>query len=199
MQTLYVDDVRVASTPLDGCAGIFADQFDARSYANNDGTVNWAGDWTEIKESNGPTQGDIQVRSEINNYQLRVRDDGYGLWRSADLSGASQATLSLDYKRKNLDSSSDYVTVDVSSDGGSTWTELDRFQGSGSDNLYQNRYYDITAHATADTRIRFLGSSSLGGTDEVWFDDIEIVKWGHSAFLRLKRRKAECPPTHNRS
>ena len=175
MQTLFVDNVRVASTPLAGCAGTFGDQFDAKAYNNSDGTLPWASDWTEIKESDGPTKGDIQVRNEINNYQLRVRDAGYGVWREADLSGTSQATLSLDYKRINLDSSSDYVTVEVSSDGGSTWTELDRFQGGGSDNLYQYRYYDITDHATANARIRFLGSSGLGGTDEVWFDDIEIV------------------------
>ena len=174
-QTLYVDNMRVASTPLAGCAGIFADEFDTKSYANNDGTLNWAGDWTEIKESNGPTQGDIQVRREINDHQLRVRDDGYGVWREADLTAAGTATLILDFKRIGLDSSSDYVTVDVSSDGGSTWTELDRFAGSGDDNLYQFRYYDITAHATANTRIRFLGSTTLGGTDQVWFDDIEIV------------------------
>ena len=175
MQTLYVDNVRVASSPLGGCAGVFGDEFNVKSYANNDGTLTWAGDWTEIKESDGPTRGDIQVRNEINDYQLRVRDDGYGLWRAADLSGSTQVTLSLDYKRINLDSSSDYVTVDVSSDGGSTWTELDRFEGGGNDTLYQYRYYDITGHAAADTRIRFLGSAGLGGTDEVWFDDIELV------------------------
>jgi len=174
-QTLYIDDMRVASTPLTGCAGVFADQFDTKSYANNDGTLNWASDWTEIKESDGPTKGDIQVRNEINNYQLRVRDGGYGVWREADLTAAGQATLILDFKRVGLDSSSDYVTVDVSSDGGSNWTELDRFAGSGNDNLYQFRYYDITAHATVNTRIRFLGSATLGGTDEVWFDDIKIV------------------------
>ena len=175
MQTLFVDNVRVASSPPAGCAGTFGDVFDVRSYSNNDGTLNWASDWTEIKESDGPTSGDIQIRNEINNYQLRVRDYSYGVWREADLSGASQATLSLDYKRLKLDSSSDYVTVDISSDGGSTWTELDRFEGGGDDNLYQYRYYDITAHAAANTRIRFLGSPDLGGQDQVWFDDIEIV------------------------
>jgi len=174
-QTLFVDKVRIGSSPPSGCAGTFGDEFNTRSYANNDGTLNWASDWTEIKESNGPTSGDIQIRNEINNYQLRVRDDSYGLWREADLSGSSVATLVLDHKRDGLDSSSDYVTVDISSDGGSSWTELDRFEGGGSDSLYQFRSYDISGHATANTRIRFLGSPSLGGQDEVWFDDIEII------------------------
>ena len=36
-------------------------QFDNRSFSNNDGTMNFASDWTEIGEDDGPTQGDVKV------------------------------------------------------------------------------------------------------------------------------------------
>ncbi len=56
--------------------------------------------------------------------------------READLSQAGAATLSFDYWRKDLSGSSDYVALEVSYNGGSSWIELDRFTGTADDGAY---------------------------------------------------------------
>jgi hypothetical protein len=67
--------------------------------------------------------------------------------------------------------------VDVSDDGGATWSELDRFEGEGqgtADPTYQSRSYDITGYRAPNTRIRFLSSPDFGQQDIVYFDNVEI-------------------------
>jgi len=161
-----------------GCNGTFRDEFNAVSYGNNDGTLSWSGDWVEINESNGPTEGDEQVLDIDGPYQLRVRDNdggGEGVEREVDLTGAESATLSFIYRRKDLDDSNDYVRLEISSNGSAgPWTEIARFQGAASDSGYQPFSQDISAYISANTRIRLLSSPDMGGKDVVFFDNIQI-------------------------
>lgn len=155
----------------------FRDEFNAVSYSGSDGTATWATDWLEINESDGPSSGDERVTSDSGSNRIRVKDNdggGEGVEREADLSTFATATLTFVYRRDGLDDSSDYVTVDVSANGGSSWTELDRFAGSATDSDYVSASYDISAYLASNTRIRFLSSSSMGGSDKVWFDDVQI-------------------------
>ena len=93
-----------------------------------------------------------------------------------DLSGAATASLDYEYRRMGLDSASDYVSVEVSTNGTSgPWTELTRHDGSGNDSVYQPANHDITPFMSAATRIRFVTSATMGGTDTVWFDNVEIA------------------------
>ncbi|MBU0481919.1 MAG: LamG domain-containing protein [Proteobacteria bacterium] len=159
----------------------FADNFDLRAYTNNDGSANWATNWLEISENDGPTNGDEQVVTDLgNNYSLQVKDNdgsGEGVQREADLSLFTTAILSFDYRRNGLDGASDYVAVYASGDGGGSWTELPggRFAGPGNDAAYQSFSYDISLYIAANTRIRFLSSSTLSNNDIVYFDNIEIA------------------------
>ena len=76
----------------------------------------------------------------------------------------------------NLDSSSDYTSVEISANGAAgPWNELTRHSGPGNDSSYQPASHPITAYISANTRIRFKTSSSMGNTDTVWFDNVEIV------------------------
>jgi MSHA biogenesis protein MshQ len=152
------------------------DEFNDREYSNNDGTQSWTTNWSEIGESNGPTSGDVQVRGNAGEeYVLRIADDDRGAWREADLSGATSATLSFDYRRNALDGYWDYVAIEVSSDGGANWTELDRFRGPDNDSSYQSVSYDISSYIASETRIRLISSSFLGSNDRVYFDNIQIA------------------------
>ena len=168
--------------PADSCVDNFSDEFNARVFSNNDGSKPWASAWLEVNESNGPTSGDIQVRSDLgHNYVLRIRDNdggGEGVQREVDISNYTTAILNFTYSRNSLDGKSDYVHIDASSDGGSTWTEVSRIEGPGTDDTYLPFSKDISSFISNNTRIRFISSSTLGGTDEVYFDNIEIAVSG---------------------
>ncbi|MEN8802548.1 MAG: hypothetical protein ABF297_11275, partial [Thiogranum sp.] len=90
-------------------------------------------------------------------------------------SGATTATLSFDYRRSGLDRASDYVKLEISSNGAAgPWAELTRFQGSATDSAYQSFSQDISAYISATTRVRLITSPTMGATDTVMFDNIQI-------------------------
>ena len=163
------------------CNGTFRDEFNSTNYTGNDGTLTWTGDWQEVNESDGPQRGDEQVAPDPTAWstpgtdQARVRNSAEGLQRELDLTGAGTATLSLYYRRNYLDSSSDYVSVQMSSNGtAGPWTEVARFQGGGTDQFYIPISTDVSAFISATTAIRLISSPTLGSRDDVWFDNIQI-------------------------
>jgi hypothetical protein len=176
-----------ASTPAGGdnawltlfsSTSTFRDEFTSASYANNHGTNAWATNWTETGEGTNPTGGDIQIVSDGGNNRLRVQDNNLSVQREANLNGVTSATLSFSYRRNDLDGTTDYVAIEVSANGGGSWTELDRFQGPADDGGYSAESYDLTPYIATNTRIRFLSSSGLGGNDQVYFDNVEISTSG---------------------
>lgn len=180
---LYVEGGGDAGGTIDpppdegSCNGTFRDEFSVRSFGNNNGTLNWSSNWLEVGESDGAISGDVHIMADQSNYQLRIRDNdngGEGVERVADLSGATLATLTFDYRRMNLDTSSDYVAVYLSSTGtAGPWTLVD-YIGTSNDSSYQSYSRDISAYISANTAIRLRSSSSMGSTDTVWFDNIQI-------------------------
>lgn len=163
------------------CDGNFRDEFNNVSYAGSNGTLTWATDWLEINEIDGPGAGDEQIRRDGmmgSAYSLRIRDNdggGEGVQREVDLSGAGSASLSLFYRRSGLDNLNDYVGLEISANGAAgPWMEIDRYEGAATDPVYRQINYDISSYISANTRLRLLTSSSMGNTDTVWFDDIEI-------------------------
>ena len=162
--------------------GTYRDEFNSSAYSGNDGTLTWSGNWQEINESDGPVRGDEVVTTDplanpsSPSNQLRVRNDGEGVMREADLSGAVTATLSLQYRRENLDNAGDYVAVEVSTNGTlGPWTEIVRFAGPANDTAYQSFSQDISAYIDANFAIRFISSPDLGNRDDVWFDEVQIL------------------------
>lgn len=153
----------------------FRDEFNVRSYNNNNGTANWATNWLEINESDGPTGGDLQVLTDTSSDVLQIKNRNKGVQRGANLSGYDTATLSFTYRRNELDNTNDYVTISISNNGGSSWTELDRFQGPTNDSGYIAWSRDITSYMSSNTRIRFYSSPNLGANDRVYFDNVEIA------------------------
>ena len=99
---LYDDRaVRVASGKL------MRDNFDGLAYDGDAGNTYWSGDWQELGETDGAGSGRVQIVSAAECASggcLRlggggVSLNGRGLWREADLTGATSATLSFSYRR----------------------------------------------------------------------------------------------------
>jgi len=162
----------------------FRDEFTAVSYAGNNGTQNWTGNWVEFNDDGSASGADEQVVTDAGDYSLRVTDNdggGEGVYRQADLTGfdaSATATVSFDYRRDALDNANDYVAIQVSANGGGSWTELARFAGPTNDAAYQSASYDITSYMAANTRVRFISSANLGASDRVYLDNVQIaVTW----------------------
>jgi len=159
------------------CDGTFRDEFNAVSFTGNDGTLDWTDNWGDVGENDGPGSGDILVTNDDSNYQLQTRDNGAGgsgVWREANLSGASSATLSYVYRR-DLKDSDDYTKVEIRDGNTATpWAELTRHQGNAKDNNYQSASHDISPYISDRTQIRFLTSPDMGNNEEVFFDNIQI-------------------------
>jgi len=150
------------------------DEFTTASYSNNDGTANWASDWSEGSDPGGATGGNVQISGgelRLDNHDNRSLEV---ISRAADLDGAKLVTLSLDFRAQGGLETNDAVAIEVSSNGGGSWTTLETWDGftgttSGS------RSYDISAYATADTQIRFRILDGYLGADEFFYvDDVQI-------------------------
>lgn len=155
-------------------AAIFTvrDNFTTVSYSNNDGTVNWSGDWQELNDDGSPVFDPNQAMG-ISDGQLYVRRIASGLtviYRDANLSGATSATFSFDYTTVNLEDG-DVLRVAVSPDGGSSWVVLEALEGAGSG----SRSYDITAFMGSITRVAFYPSLGLDFGEYFIFDNVEIA------------------------
>ena len=172
----YVAGSTFVTAPSDTTNNV-RDEWNSAAFTNNNGNVNWSGNWIEVGEADGANAGDVSRVTDLSSGRLRIQDNdngGEGVQRQVNLGAATEATLSFDYRRVGLDSSSDYVAISVSSNGGSAWTEVDRIAGPNNDSNYLSTNYNISAYIATNTQVRFLSSPTMGGTDIVYFDNIDI-------------------------
>ena len=141
------------------------DNFGSDSYSINDGSVAWSGSWTENDTSGGGSSGgNIKIDGAFG-LRLKTWSSSENIYRQVDLSTAVWATLTY-----NVDSgmSGDTTCVEISSNGGSSWTTLIDY--SSTVDTFES--FDITAYASVNTQIRFRSMSN--GNDSIYFDNIQI-------------------------
>ena len=154
----------------------FRDDFSSASYANQDGTLSWALDWSEAGDNGSPASGSIRIAA--NSIEMRGGGSavtalgGPYIEREADLSAYSNATLFLDYRESGNWDPSDQVEIYVSSDGGANWTLIKTFAGN-QENYFQSFSYDITAYIATNTRIAFVEKADSNG-EAFYFDNVQI-------------------------
>ena len=155
-----------------GTISTFLDQFSSVSYSNNDGTANWSGNWVENDKNGGDASGGL---FQVNGGRLVLRADRTGDWiyREANLSGATSATLSLNYVNALI--GDDTFVIQVSRDGGTTYTNLpggnfSNTTTSGSGILS----FDLTSFISANTRIRVYESNDSAAS-HLYLDNIQIT------------------------
>ncbi len=149
-----------------------SDRFNSISYSGSDGTQDWSGDWQEIGESDGPDAGDVRVVDSFVSNALRIGRfaEGKGLLRQADLSDTDFAELTFNWWRGGPYYHNN-TTVDISDDGGSSWTTLLTIPDGHSIWLH-SEVFDISAYADPNTQIRFIANQN--GNGYVYFDDIQV-------------------------
>jgi outer membrane lipoprotein-sorting protein len=150
------------------------DEFTTASYNNNHGTANWASGWIETNDTGGATSGDVLI---VGGALVLENSDGgsfESIARAVDLSAATSATLTFDFGTTNGVDTSDAVVMEVSADGGTTWTTLETFTGINGSST-GSRSYDISAFASASTQIRARITNNYGGGgEEFYLNNIQI-------------------------
>lgn len=154
-----------------GNAATVRDDFVNRVYSNNDGTVNWNGDWVEVDgNGGGPTGGNVWITGGSDELRLEDRFDTGGTpsaTREANLAGATVATLNFDWRTTSGVDASDEVVVEISANGGGTWTVLETFTNLVGANS-GSRSYNILPYVAANTQVRFRVTNLYGGTQETF-------------------------------
>jgi subtilisin family serine protease len=170
-----VKQITVNAVVMTQAAANVRDNFETGSFANNDGSHRWWGDWVEQNDNNTPYNGKISIGwLDRGGNRLIIGSNG-ALWRKAATpSNAGTVTLKLNYARFGF-KASDYLAVQASANGGTTWTEVGRISGAGTDGSFVSRSFNITAYRGRNTAIRFAGAmGDAFPNDYVDLDDVEI-------------------------
>jgi len=147
------------------------DEFESRSYDNNDGSKDWASDWSE-DDGGSPFGGAIRINNDGGDGALRFTDGGRdGIERTVDLTGAQSATLSFDF-REDVNRNNEDVRVFISSNGG-PFRELIEIDNSDSSS-YQNVSFDISGDISSNTIIRITVDDDFEGNDDIYIDNVNI-------------------------
>ncbi len=178
----YIDDVVVTETAGAGVScGTYRDEFGSNTYTNSDGTLSWASEaWAETNDDGSATSGLIG----ISNGELELSGNGTAsntaITRQADTSGSTALSLSFDFQTLGGSEADDSALVEISDDGGTSWTTLETLTGF-INNTSGSRSYDISAYAASNMQVRFAISPDSGGDccyddggERIEFDNIEI-------------------------
>ncbi len=149
--------------------GDVKDSFDSNDFSGNIGGNDWTGPWIENDVAgSGPATGNVWVDNGFM-FLKDAPDTGTepSAAREVDLSGALVATLEFKFDTFAGVDSDDAVTVEVSDNGGATWTVLEVITGiSGS--VTEIHTLDISGHISANTQVRFRVSNNYGGSNEAF-------------------------------
>ena len=152
----------------------------AADYAGSDGSRDWSPwAWTEINELDGPCSGQIRVATDpdiddAGSSRLRVVSQGVRVYRTVDLTGFSQPTLSFDYRLIDYPAL-DFMRIRVFD--GVVYTEIDRFTGPFDQTAYQSASYSLSAFAGLEIQVQF-EFNGTGTTRTSYIDNVHIREAG---------------------
>lgn len=154
--TITIDD-------NDGPIELFYDSFELGSSSND-----WNGLWVEdsqndwFRSTQRATHGNVsaEVDGRASNATLTLSN-------SIDLTGYDSAELTFDWLIESGFDSGEYLTLDVSSNGGSSWTtDVIRLNGNSSpENTWHSETVDLSSFASDDLLVRFRSKVSRSNED----------------------------------
>jgi hypothetical protein len=158
----------------------------------------WTTGWTEVNETTSATGNDIRLQIDpdnipnASNYILRFNKKAdRAIYRTVNLSPYSSASLSFDWRRDGLNSTTDRYFVEVCTLGATcgvspsitNWTTLKEINwttspdvsatgGTDATTYHTSSDIDLTSHISANTRIRVrVGTNN---DQNVYFDNFVI-------------------------
>ncbi len=174
----------------------YLDYFETTDYAGNDGNANWLGTWVEGGDDGSAASGFVFVDPVLQ--ELRMQGDGGPtgacryIERQVDLSTNPDyvsAILTVDYEMISVTGPiNDNLSVQVSGDGGATFTTLGYIDGnSGGENI---AYYDVSSYIGSVITVRFevCGFAQAGESFSIRYGNVyaceeRVVPSGCSAMI----------------
>jgi uncharacterized repeat protein (TIGR01451 family) len=168
---------RIADDP----AGSVCDAFTSQSYSLNRCNTNWSAAWDEVNDGTDSASSGAILIDTTAPTRLRFGLDGTDeagryIQRQVNLSGNTIAQLKFMLWGVGIDPDVDRLRVDVSPNGGTSWTTLETFTAIPSPNPIELQY-DISAYIASNTRIRFYIVDTLE-TGEYWYLDNVTISFG---------------------
>lgn len=167
-------------------ATVATDDFNTQSYANN--SAQWSGDWVEVDDDNSATTSSggannlgIFVTTPGGELSLRGNFDNVSepqLTREIDLSGSTTAFLNFDWRGINDNyEGNDQIFVEVSTNGGASFTTLLTLLGTDIDNSTgsESLQFGTAGSSTVQVRFRVNINSFWGGAENLFIDNVAIV------------------------
>ncbi|MBI5566857.1 MAG: S8 family serine peptidase [Chloroflexi bacterium] len=169
------DESKPRETPATSGVVTRRADFDFADFSGQDSS--WGQAWVEVGESDGPAAGDIIVTDFMVGTLkgLRLRGAHKGLQSTVDLAELDTAELSFAYRRKDFQSASDYISVEISNDGGLTWAEIDRLTGPATDEALAVAQYDLAPYGYPALGVRFLSSASFSSESKFYLDYVQVT------------------------
>ncbi len=160
-------------------AGTFKDTFTSASFSNNEGSLSWSAAWVESDSAgSGVNNGNVTVGNPVSGYLILNDSPDTGTQPSAarqmNLTGFASATLTMDFHIRGVETD-DAAVIEVSKDGGSTYTVLETFTGI-TGTYISSRTFDLSSYIASNTRIRFRITNNYGGDDD--FFKVDMVQVG---------------------
>jgi hypothetical protein len=137
----------------------------------------WNGLWTEDSQNDW---FDSTQRSVDGNFSAEVDGDANDATLtsvSIDLQGKSNATVTFSWLIERGFDSGEYLAFDVSTNGGSNWTQMAILQGNvDQENSWHNESIDVTGIGGGTLMIRFRADVSRSNEDAD-VDMVEVTAW----------------------
>ena len=154
------------------------DDFESGTYSGGTG---WgASVWQELNDNGVPNTGNVNLQTSGSNTFLHLQGAGMGAFRDlGDLSSHEYVELAFDFKRRSLESDFEWLDVEVSPDGGTTWNPVARFSGPADDPDFLSQTFNVTPlinRAAGDTSvIRFRTSTAMSTADHIDLDNLDVT------------------------
>ena len=153
-----------------------SDEFNLVSYAGSNGEASWSSDWQELGEADGAAEGNVAVTPFWGGalQGLRLQGSAVGAIRRLDLTTALTAELGIAYRRKDLVSAEQAVTIALSADDGNSWQEVGRISGPATDSEIQYAYFDLSSFVGATITLQLLTAGAMDESSKVYLDFIDV-------------------------
>lgn len=163
----FFDNLHITTSGATGNE-TFADSFENNLYQTRFGRGKWVGAWQEINDDDNDSSGKVRIEGDW----LKIESAEHGITRRLDLRRASEATLDLSFVVDGFDSADAYVALQLSDDGGATWSEVDRLTGAADQANWTTHSYDLSAFVGRKVDVRLISSAAF--SNKLFVDTVEV-------------------------